>query len=127
MKTYNPDPVPEISRTYPYFRFEDYTNQGKMKRWKMVVLENRYIKVYVCPDVGGKVWGAIEKSTGGEYLYFNDVVKFRDVAMRGSWTSGELEYNFGDISHIPTCATPVDYSINENESTCFRCYCWFWT
>ncbi len=124
MKTYmfsDPDPVPEISRIYPYFRFDGYTNKGEMKKWKMVVLENRYIKVYVCPDVGGKVWGAIEKSTGEEFLYFNDVVKFRDVAMRGSWTSGGLEYNFGDIGHIPTCATPVDYVINEKEDGSVSC------
>ena len=116
MKTYmfgDPDPVPNINRIYPYFRFDGYTDQGEYRDWKMVVLENDYIKVFVSPEVGGKIWGAIEKSTGKEFLYFNEVVKFRDVAMRGAWTSGGLEYNFGDIGHIPTCATPVDYSLKE--------------
>ena len=124
MKTYmfsDPDPVPNISRIYPYFRFDDYAVTGENKEWKMVVLENEYIKVYVCPDVGGKIWGAIEKSTGKEFLYFNEVVKFRDVAMRGAWSSGGLEYNFGDIGHIPTCATPVDYVIKENEDGSVSC------
>ncbi|UJH92687.1 DUF5107 domain-containing protein [Antarcticibacterium sp. 1MA-6-2] len=116
MKTYmfgDPDPVPNINRIYPYFRFDGYTDQGEYRDWKMVVLENDYIKVYVSPEVGGKIWGAIEKSTGNEFMYFNEVVKFRDVAMRGAWTSGGLEYNFGDIGHIPTCATPVDYALKE--------------
>lgn len=116
MKTYmfgDPDPVPNINRIYPYFRFDGYTDQGEYRDWKMVVLENDYIKVYVSPEVGGKIWGAIEKSTGKEFMYFNEVVKFRDVAMRGAWTSGGLEYNFGDIGHIPTCATPVDYALKE--------------
>ena len=124
MKTYmfsDPDPVPEISRIYPYFRFDTYDSEGVMKKWKMVILENKYIKVYICPDVGGKIWGAFEKSTGKEFLYFNDVVKFRDVAMRGAWTSGGLEYNFGDIGHIPTCATPVDYVISENDDGSVSC------
>lgn len=116
MKTYmfgDPDPVANINRIYPYFRFDGYTDQGEYRDWKMVVLENDHIKVYVSPEVGGKIWGAIEKSTGKEFMYFNEVVKFRDVAMRGAWTSGGLEYNFGDIGHIPTCATPVDYALKE--------------
>ncbi len=124
MKTYpfsEPNPVPEIGRIYPYYSFDGYTSKPVDQKWKMVVLENDYIKVYVCPDIGGKVWGAIEKSTGKEFLYFNHVVKFRDVAMRGPWTSGGLEYNFGDIGHIPTCATPVDYLMKENPDGSVSC------
>lgn len=112
MRTYmfsDPDPVPAPGRIYPYFYFSGYTNNAENRNWKMVVLENDYIKLYITPEIGGKVWGAVEKSTGHEFLYFNNVVKFRDIAMRGAWTSGGLEYNFGDIGHIPTCATPVDY------------------
>jgi tetratricopeptide (TPR) repeat protein len=124
MKTYmfsDPSPVPQVGRLYPYFRFDGYTDKGEDQLWNMVILENDYIKVYVCPDIGGKVWGAIEKSTGKEFLYFNHVVKFRDIAMRGAWTSGGLEYNFGDIGHIPTCATPVDYRIKENDDGSVSC------
>jgi tetratricopeptide (TPR) repeat protein len=40
-------------------------------------------------------------------------VKFRDVAHRGPWTSGGLEYNFGIMSHVSTCATPQDYVVSE--------------
>ncbi len=123
-KTYpfsDPNPVPEINRMYPYFYFNGYTNNAVQQKWKMVVLENEYIKVFICPDIGGKIWGAIEKSTGKEFLYYNHVVKFRDVAMRGAWTSGGLEYNFGDIGHIPTCATPVDYAIKDNDDGSVSC------
>ena len=105
MKSYlfgDPDPVVNINRIYPYFRFDSYHSESVDKEWEMVILENAYLKVFVCPEVGGKVWGAIEKSTGKEFLYYNHVVKFRDVAMRGAWSSGGLEYNFGDIGHIPT-------------------------
>ena len=117
----DPDPVANPGRIYPYFRFDGYTNNSVKKEWNMVVLENEYIQVYVCPDIGGKIWGAIEKSTGKEFLYFNHVVKFRDVAMRGAWTSGGLEYNFGDVGHIPTCATPVDYQMKENNDGSVSC------
>lgn len=124
MPTYmfsDPDPVPNPGRIYPYFRFDGFSTRSEVKEWNMVVLENDYIRVLVCPDIGGKVWAAVEKSTGGEFLYYNKVVKFRDVAMRGPWTSGGLEFNFGDIGHAPTCSTPVDYQISEHEDGSVSC------
>lgn len=124
MKTYgfgDPNPVADMNRIYPYFRFDTYSPHAVTRDWKMVILENEYIKVYVCPEVGGKVWGAIEKSTGKEFLYFNDVVKFRDVATRGAWTSGGLEYNFGVIGHSPNGATPVDYALKTNADGSVSC------
>ncbi|RYF91250.1 MAG: DUF5107 domain-containing protein, partial [Chitinophagaceae bacterium] len=42
---------------------------------------------------------------------YNHVVKFRNVSMRGPWTNGGIEANFGIIGHTPNVATPVDYTI----------------
>lgn len=50
------------------------------------------------------------KFTGRDFIYNNQVVKFRDVAMRGPWTSGGIEANYGIVGHTPNCATPVDYT-----------------
>src|SRR5680860_1067173 len=89
-KTYpfsDPDPIPNIGKVYPYFRFDGYTDTPIQKEWKVVELENDYIKVMILPEIGGKIWAAIEKSTGKSFIYYNHVVKFRDVAMRGPWTS----------------------------------------
>src|SRR4029078_7552645 len=66
-KTYpfsDPDPVPSVGRIYPYYRFDGYTNSATQKEWKVVELENDYIKLMILPEVGGKIWAAIEKSTG---------------------------------------------------------------
>ena len=116
----NPIPNPETS-FYPYFRFDGFALQSEQKEWKVVVLENDYIKLSVFPEIGGKIWGAVEKSTGHEFLYHNSVVKFRDIAMRGAWTSGGIELNFGVIGHAPTCATPVDYMLIEKEDGSVSC------
>lgn len=117
----DPNPVPDIGIIYPYFRYDGFTNNKIRKKWNMVILENDYIKVFVCPEIGGKIWGAIEKSTSREFLYFNHVVKFRDVALRGPWTSGGMEYNFGILGHNPSCATPVDYNIRKNPDGSVLC------
>jgi tetratricopeptide (TPR) repeat protein len=132
LKTYpfsDPDPVPKPGRMYPYFRFDGYTNTPVMKEWKFIELENEYIKVYITPEIGGKIWGAYEKSTNYPFIYFNHVVKFRDVAMRGAWTSGGIEINFGDIGHVPTVSTPVDYFTRTNADGSVSCFlgAWDWS
>ena len=118
----DPNPVPEMGKIYPYFRFDGYSRQGIKKEWKMVELENDYIKLWVAPDIGGKIWGAIEKATGKEFIYYNHAVKFRDIAMRGPWTSGGIELNFGVIGHAPTCSNPVDYLIRGNKDGSVSCF-----
>jgi hypothetical protein len=117
LRTYpfsDPDPVPTFGRIYPYFRFDGYTDRPVDREWTVVELENRWLRVTVMPEIGGKIWSAVEKSTGRSFLYANSVVKFRDVAMRGPWTSGGVEPNYGIIGHTPNCATPVDYLARTN-------------
>ncbi len=79
----DPDPVPILARRnpglYPYFRFDGFAQEGRKQEWKVVRLENDFIQVYVLPEVGGKIWGAIEKSTRKDFIYRNEVMKFRDV------------------------------------------------
>lgn len=118
----NPVPVlAENPKIYPYFKFEEYEHSPKSKNWKVVTLENEYIKVMILPEIGGKVWGAIEKSTGEEFLYKNEVIKFRNIAMRGPWTSGGIEFNFGIIGHHPATATAVDYLTRTNTDGSVSC------
>lgn len=125
LKTYpfsDPSPVPEFGRLYPYNRFDGYSLSGTDRLWEMVVMENDFIKLWINPDVGGKVWGAIEKSTGKEFIYFNHSAKFRDVAMRGPWTSGGMETNMGIIGHTPSCSSSVDYAIRKNKDGSVSCF-----
>ena len=118
----DPNPIAKPGKIYPYYRFDGYTTTPVDKDWKIIVLENEWIKVLIAPEIGGKVLGAIEKSTGHEFLYFNKVVKFRDVAMRGPWTSGGIEFNFGSIGHAPSTSSPVDYLIMENPDGSVSCF-----
>ena len=124
-KTYgfsDPDPIVPESKIYPYHRFDGYTNSATDKSWTVVELENEFIRVMILPEIGGKIWGAWEKSTGKPFIYYNHVVKFRDVAMRGPWTSGGIEANYGIIGHTPNCATPVDYKTTTNPDGSVSCY-----
>lgn len=117
----DPDPIPRVGRIYPYFRYDGYASKPVQKEWQVVELSNDYLTVMVLPEIGGKVWAAIEKKSGKSFVYYNHVVKFRDIAMRGPWTSGGIEPNYGIIGHTPNCATPVDYTTLTKEDGSVSC------
>ncbi|MBI5010895.1 MAG: DUF5107 domain-containing protein [Bacteroidia bacterium] len=121
----DPNPIPILTERrdeiYPYHSFHGYAINGKVQKWDVVKLENDYIQVWVMPSDGGKVWGAIEKSTGKEFVYRNEVMKYRNISMRGPWTSGGIEMNFGFIGHNPSTCVPVDYKMVENADGSVSC------
>ncbi len=126
----DPDPVPILTRSslwgrgarlYPYTFIDQYSSIGKERDWKVVYLENPYVKVSVLPEVGGKIWGATEKSTQKEFIYTNHVLKFREIALRGPWTSGGIEFNFGIVGHTPSGAHPVNYLLKNNPDGSVSC------
>jgi len=126
----DPDPVPIFARSsmwgqgarlYPYFMFDRFTADPIDKPWTVVRLSNPYIEVAVLPEAGGKVWGATEKATGRDFLYWNHVLKFRQISLRGPWTSGGIEWNFGVVGHAPSTASPVDYLVRKNRDGSASC------
>jgi len=117
----DPNPIPNFTNIYPYFRYDGFTDKPVQKEWKVVELENKYLKLMIMPQIGGKVWSAVEKSTGRSFIYYNHAVKFRDIAMRGPWTSGGIEPNYGIIGHTPSSVTPVDYLTRTNADGSVSC------
>jgi tetratricopeptide (TPR) repeat protein len=117
----DPNPIPVVGRIYPYFRFDGFATRSEPRSWKVVELENDYLRVMILPEIGGKIWNAVEKRTGRSFIYYNQAVKFRDIAMRGPWTSGGIEANYGIIGHTPNVATPVDYVVRTNPDGSASC------
>jgi tetratricopeptide (TPR) repeat protein len=126
----DPDPVPIFARSslwgqglrlYPYFFYDTFSAAATDREWTVVRLENPYVRVAVLPEVGGKVWGAADKSSGRDFLYTNHVMKFRQIALRGPWTSGGIEFNFGIVGHAPSTASPVDHIIRQNADGSASC------
>ena len=112
----DPDPVATTKPgLYPYFRYDGQSAVSRPQTWDAVKLSNGLIEVTAIPAIGGKVWGAKDLKTGRDFIYANDAVKFRDIAMRGPWCSGGIEFNFGLTGHAPWTASPVDWLVRENE------------
>ena len=118
----DPDPVARPGRVYPYFRYDGFTNNSIVKDWTMVELENEYIKLAIIPEIGGKVWEAYERSQNYPFVFTTSTIKFRDISLRGPWTTGGLEFNFGDIGHATTCFAQIDYFLRNNPDGSVSCF-----
>jgi tetratricopeptide (TPR) repeat protein len=102
-----------VAHIYPYTLLVDIATSPIEKTYRSLHLENRYLKVTVLPDLGGRVYSVYDKVSKRELFYKNQVVKFAPLAIRGAFFSGGLEFSF-PVAHAPTTADPVNWDIREN-------------
>jgi tetratricopeptide (TPR) repeat protein len=98
---------------YPYTLNETLTNNKRDKTYKAVWLENEYIRVLVLPEIGGRLHGALDKTNGYTWLYWQKTIKPGLISMTGAWISGGIEWNFPH-GHRPSGFMPVERRIVKN-------------
>ncbi len=99
---------------YPYAVTEKISDQKIDKLYKAVFLENRFLKIMVLPELGGRIHMAYDKVMQRHFIYYNRVIKPALVGLTGPWISGGIEFNWPQ-HHRPSTFEPVDYTITENE------------
>lgn len=100
-------------RIYPYPLNQSLTNRKVDREHKMVFLENEYIKIDIFPEIGGRLWGALDKTNQYDFIYRQHVIKPQLVGMLGAWLEGGIEWDFPH-HHRANAYMPVDYDIQEN-------------
>ena len=101
-------------RVYPYPIYESLSDTRVMKDYDLVFLENDYIKIDILPEIGGRLFGALDKTNGYDFIYRQHVIKPALIGMLGAWISGGIEWNFPH-HHRATAYMPVDYTMVEND------------
>ena len=122
-ETESPDKVPLFYRpeevqlaekhVYPYPFYDVKSVEKKDREYTAVILENGYIKICVTPQMGGRLYYAIDKTNGYNIVYNNRVVKPALIGTLGAWTSGGVEWNTPH-HHRATSLIDVDYRLVEN-------------
>ena len=94
-------PIPtalDPNGVYPYMSYVETSNRPVPKKYRFIVLENAYMRVTICPDLGGKVFSIIHKPSGKEVLYVPDVIRYTRILPRFYFVAGGIEVSF-PISH----------------------------
>jgi hypothetical protein len=103
-------PAPDRPGAYPGLDFAA-VGLARPRAYHLIVLENRYLRLTVLPDLGGRLYEVIYKPTGHNELYHNPVVKPAPFGARGWWLGvGGTEWAFptdehGLLEYLPWAAT----------------------
>ncbi|WPU93587.1 DUF5107 domain-containing protein [Mucilaginibacter sabulilitoris] len=100
-------------RIYPYPLYDNLTNKKSDKSYHLVYLENEYVKIGILPEIGGRIFSALDKTNNYNFVYDQHVIKPALIGLIGSWISGGIEWN---IPHHHRASTfmPVQWSKEEN-------------
>lgn len=98
---------------YPYPVVEKISDVKVDQSYHALFLENKYIKIMILPELGGRIHMAYDKVKQRHFVYYNQVVKPALVGLTGPWISGGIEFNWPQ-HHRPSTFLPTDYSIEEN-------------
>ncbi|HZQ07975.1 MAG TPA: DUF5107 domain-containing protein [Anaerolineae bacterium] len=98
---------------YPHPIIDRVFDEKYEKEYTALFLENRYLKIMVLPEIGGRVQMALDKTNGYHFIYYNRVIKPALVGLTGPWISGGIEFNWPQ-HHRPSTFEPVDWRIVEN-------------
>ena len=118
-----PDPNPQFyfggnsqgaqHRIYPYPAYDNLTTEKKDKTYTMVYLENEYVKIGILPELGGKIFTAVDKTNGYDFIYNQHVIKPALISLLGAWISGGIEWDLPH-HHRATSFLPMQYKVEDN-------------
>ena len=98
---------------YPYPLMDNLSDTRMDKAYKALSLENDFIQMSVLPEIGGRIFTALDKTNSYDFFYRQHVIKPALVGMLGAWISGGVEWNIPH-HHRATSFMPVDYRLVEN-------------
>ncbi len=98
---------------YPFSTQLDLSTTKRPVSHQMVVLENEYVRAEILPDMGGRIYRLYDKVARQETLMVPPSMKFQNIALRGVWMTGGIEFNFGYRSHSAVTCSPVSWAVRE--------------
>lgn len=99
---------------YPLPFTDKIYDEKVMKEYKIVYLENQYLRLEIMPELGGRIQRAYDKTNAYDFVYYNHVIKPALVGLTGPWIAGGIEFNWPQ-HHRPRTYSPVEYYLEEND------------
>ncbi|MDR2739713.1 MAG: DUF5107 domain-containing protein, partial [Treponema sp.] len=100
-------------KVYPYPIIENICDEKKEKEYVIVFIENEYLQIQIMPEIGGRIYRALDKTNNYDFVYYNHVIKPALVGLTGPWISGGIEFNWPQ-HHRPNTFGPVEYITDDS-------------
>jgi tetratricopeptide (TPR) repeat protein len=100
-------------KVYPYPIIDSIYDEKEEKEYTVVFIENEYLQIQIMPEIGGRIYRALDKTNNYDFVYYNRVIKPALVGLTGPWISGGIEFNWPQ-HHRPNTFGPVEYAIDDS-------------
>lgn len=97
---------------YPYPMVDSLTGKKADKTYKIVYLENEYLRIGILPEIGGRIFEGVDKTNGYNFIYRQHVIKPTLISILGAWISGGVEWNIPH-HHRATSFLPIEYKVEN--------------
>lgn len=109
-------------RVYPLPVIDSVATEPHMRSWQAVHIENEFLRLMVMPEIGGRIHVGLDKRTGYDFFYRQNVIKPALVGLAGPWISGGVEFNWPQ-HHRPATFMPVEVSIERSADGSVTVWC----
>lgn len=109
-------------RVYPLPVIDAVAIEPRPQEWKAVHIENDFLRLMVLPEIGGRIHVGLDKRTGYDFFYRQNVVKPALVGLAGPWISGGVEFNWPQ-HHRPATFMPVGTAIERDADGSVTIWC----
>ena len=120
----DPDPYPlfldrrvyqgSSGRVYPIPFTDRISAERAPREWRAIHLENRWVRLVLLPELGGRIHIGYDKTRGYDFFYRNNVIKPALVGLAGPWVSGGVEFNWPQ-HHRPATFLPVETHVEHGD------------
>lgn len=109
-------------RVYPLPFTERIAEEPVGRRWRVVWLENAYVRVMILPELGGRIHAVQDRTNGYDLVYRQEVIKPALVGLAGPWVSGGIEFNWPQ-HHRPGTFLPVSTAVERGGDGSVTVWC----
>jgi Domain of unknown function (DUF5107) len=109
-------------RVYPLPFTDRIAETPVDRKWKVIWLENEFLRVMILPEIGGRIHAILDKTNGYDLIYNQRVIKPALVGLAGPWISGGIEFNWPQ-HHRPATFLPADSEIEKHADGSATVWC----
>ncbi|UJP09432.1 DUF5107 domain-containing protein [Microbacterium sp. KUDC0406] len=97
----------QVASIHPYLLQDSYGRSRSEEPMRLAVLENEHLRAEFALDLGGRLIGLVDRATGRDLVYRNEMLQPANLALRDAWFSGGAEWNIGMRGHWPLTCDPL--------------------
>jgi tetratricopeptide (TPR) repeat protein len=109
-------------RVYPLPVIDYIERTPHPHSWDAVHIENEFLRLMILPAIGGRIHIGVDKRTGYDFFYRQNVIKPALVGLAGPWISGGVEFNWPQ-HHRPATFMPVETVIERDPDGSVTIWC----